>query len=195
MLENSIRKHRGGPDLAISQTCRQIHTEFFQHFYAHTQFIVAASLGNAFTGGSTSARKPYLPDAQLQLSEIRDVVIVAQLEEVDGGSYFDIDTFVDALTGLRKLGVAFTFQERVYVHRGNAGLWAESAVLRGFVCRIVQNVSPRVDLKWMDGSQREGDALRSQNMCLGPCAYIPQAVLQEMADSFAPIRGILAPEL
>lgn len=119
--------------------------------------------------------------------------MVAQLEEVDGESYLDIDTFVHELTGLRRLGVAFTFQERVYVHRGNAELWAESAVLRGFVCRIVQNVPSRVDLKWVDAGEREFcHALPSQKMCAG--TYVPQRVLQDMAECFASIRGILAPE-
>ena len=86
---------------------------------------------------------------------------------------------------LRRVAVAFTFQERMYIRRQNAGLWKKSAALQGMVCRIVQVVPKNMALSWLDEEDTDG-------ISKSPGACIPGGVLQDMAAMYGPLRGMLA---
>jgi hypothetical protein len=194
MLHDSIRRVPDLPDLALARTCRQIHTEFLHRFYALSQFIITVLLADAFLAKTALGQTLHLPEKQLQLSKIRNVVLVVSLEQLDGGSYNDIDTIVHNLPAVWNLTVAFTFQERMYIHRENAERWRMSALLLGMVCTIVQAVPKSVDLSWVNGTEVH-DELRGLKWSMGACSYIPKKVLSEMAGMFAPLRGTLAPRV
>jgi hypothetical protein len=192
MLKSSIRRVPDTLQLALSQTCRQVHEEYFDRFYTLTQFVVTSLPANAFVSSSaTEGGRPRLPEIEFQLSKIRDVVLVVLLEELDGGSYFDMQALMRSLPGLSRLAMAFTFQERMYIHKGNAERWKASALLQGIVCRIVQSVPEHVLLQWTAGTEQD-DQLRGRKWSMGPCVYIPSKVLGEMASVFEPLKGTLA---
>lgn len=134
---------------------------------------------------------PILPENELQLSKIRDMVLLILVEELDGGSYVDMAMFMEKFSSLRRLKVAFIFRERMYIRKDNAGLWRMSASLQGLVCHVVQTVPNSVQLGWIHGGG-QADELRGRKWAMGSCVYIPSATLAEMAATFEPLRGTLA---
>jgi hypothetical protein len=173
--------------LAVSQTCRGIHAEFFRHLYLTTVFTITVQPSNAFVGAS-QVRRPVLPKQSLCLDMICKIRVLAYIGGVDGGSFFDIAAIIEKTPNLQTFSVAFKFPERLHIRRDNAHLWSNSAVLQGMICHTIQAVPKHVQLNWWYDSESNNEWI---NNYLTRWPYVPVDVLSDMARMYEPLRGSL----